>query len=427
MSASSVPPIHDSPFTIHDYDRLMDLRPLRHRDYSLLVTAQLVSTVGSMVTYAALPYHMYQLTRSSLAVGLLGLFELAALLSTAFVGGALADAVDRRRLGLVTVVALAVGSGTLVALALKTPSPWMLYGVAAWMSAMAALQRPSIQALVPMLVPKDEMSGAAALQMVVGSIAQIGGPALAGVVIARWGLADAYLLDVASYVIAFLLLAALRPTPPAEHAEPASLARVLEGFRYARSRQELIGTYVVDFVAMVFGMPLALFPALSERLGGVQALGMLYAAPAIGALIAGVTSQWTGRVTRHGRAVIVAAAIWGVAIIAFGLSSRLWPAVVCLAVAGGADAISAIFRLTIWNQTIPTSLRGRMASIEMVSYASGPQLGHVEAGLVAAAFGVTASVLSGGVLCVVGVIWCAFALPGFARYDARQFLAERRP
>jgi MFS family permease len=357
-------------------------------------------------------------------VGLLGLFELIALLSTAFIGGALADALDRRRMGMITDVALAAGSATLAALAATTASPWMLYAVAAWMSALAALQRPSLQALVPLFLAKDEMTGAAAQQLVSGSVAQIGGPALAGLIIARWGLADAYLLDVVSYVLAFFLLVALRPTPPGEHAETASLARVLEGFRYARSRQELIGTYVVDFVAMVFGMPLALFPALSERLGGVEALGMLYAAPAIGALIAGVTSQWTHQVTRHGRAVIVAAAVWGVAIVAFGLSSHLWPAVACLAIAGGADAVSAMFRLTIWNQTIPSALRGRLASIEMVSYASGPQLGHVEAGLVAAMVGVTASVISGGVLCVVGVIWCGFALPGFLRYDARSFLAN---
>jgi MFS family permease len=396
----------------------MDLRPLRHRDYRLLFTAQVVSAMGSMVTYAALPYHMYQLTRSSLAVGLLGLFELIALLSTAFIGGALADAVDRRRMGMMTDAALAAGSATLALLAATTASPWMLYAVAAWMSGVAALQRPSLQALVPRLLAKDEMSGAAALQMVAGSVAQIGGPAVAGVVIAGWGLSDAYLLDLASYVIGFALLAAVRPTPAGEYAEPATLARVLEGFRYARSRQELIGTYVVDFVAMVFGMPLALFPALSERFGGVQALGMLYSAPAIGALVASVTSFWTGRVTRHGRAVIVAAAVWGVAIIGFGLSSTLGLALLCLAIAGGADAISGVFRLTIWNQTIPDALRGRLASIEMVSYSSGPLLGHVEAGGVAALFGVTASVISGGALCVIGVIWCGVALPRFARYEA---------
>jgi MFS family permease len=401
----------------------MDLRPLRHRDYRLLFFAQVVSAMGTMVTYAALPYHMYQLTRSSLAVGLLGLFELIALLSTAFIGGALADAMDRRRMGLATDVALAAGSATLALLAATTAAPWMLYLVAAWMSALAALQRPSLRALVPLFLAHDEMTAAAALQMVSGSVAQIGGPALGGLVIARWGLSDAYLLDVLSYAVAFGLLAALRPTPPGEHAERASLARVLEGFRYARSRQELVGTYVVDFVAMVFGMPLALFPALSDRFGGAEALGVLYAAPAIGALIAGVTSGWTHRVHRHGRAVIVAAVVWGIAIVAFGLAGHLWPAVVCLAIAGGADAVSGMFRLTIWNQTIPRELRGRLASIEMVSYASGPQLGQVEAGLVAAMVGVTASVVSGGVLCVIGVIACGLALPGFARYDVRAFLA----
>jgi MFS family permease len=401
----------------------MDLRPLRHRDYRLLFFAQVVSAMGTMVTYAALPYHMYQLTRSSLAVGLLGLFELIALLSTAFIGGALADAMDRRRMGLATDVALAAGSATLALLAATTAAPWMLYLVAAWMAALAALQRPSLRALVPLFLAHDEMTAAAALQMVSGSVAQIGGPALGGLVIARWGLSDAYLLDVLSYAVAFGLLAALRPTPPGEHAERASLARVLEGFRYARSRQELVGTYVVDFVAMVFGMPLALFPALSDRFGGAEALGVLYAAPAIGALIAGVTSGWTHRVHRHGRAVIVAAVVWGIAIVAFGLAGHLWPAVVCLAIAGGADAVSGMFRLTIWNQTIPRELRGRLASIEMVSYASGPQLGQVEAGLVAAMVGVTASVVSGGVLCVIGVIACGLALPGFARYDVRAFLA----
>ena len=400
----------------------MDLTPLRHRDFRLLFTAQAISVMGTMVTYAALPYHMYRLTGSSLSVGLLGLAELIPLLATAFIGGALADAIDRRRMAMVTDVALAAGSGMLAFLATTVASPWMLYAVAAWMSGVAALQRPSLQALVPRLLSKDEMTGAAALQMVSGSTAMIGGPAIGGMVIARWGLPSAYMLDVVSYAIGFCLLALMKPTPPGESAEAPSVARVLEGFRYARSRQELMGTYIVDFVAMVFGMPLALFPAISERLGGVQALGMLYAAPAVGALLAGVTSRWTRRVHRHGIAVLVAAGWWGVAIIAFGLTSRLWPALAFLALAGAADAVSAMFRLTMWNQTIPDALRGRLASIEMVSYASGPLLGHVEAGGVAAAFGVTASVVSGGILCVAGVIGCGVWLPGFVRYDVRAFL-----
>jgi MFS family permease len=403
----------------------MDLRPLRNPQYRLLVTAQLVSTLGSMVTYAALPYHMYRLTGSSLRVGLLGGAELMALLATAFVGGALADAVDRRRMGIVTDVFLAAGSGTLAWLALRSSSAWTLYLVAAWMSAFSSLQRPSLQAIGAKLLDKDQMSGAAALQMVGGSGAMIIGPAIAGIVIASWGLPWAYVIDLASYVAALALLLALPPMAPADDAERPSVDGVLEGFRYARSRQELIGTYVVDFTAMVFGMPIALFPALSEHFGGAQALGMLYAAPAVGTMIAGITSRWTKRVVRHGLAVLVAAGIWGVAIIAFGMSDRLWPALFFLAVAGGADAISAVFRLTMWNQTIPDALRGRLASIELVSYASGPLLGHVEAGMVAAAFGVTASVISGGALCVLGVVGCGFALPGFTRYDARKWLTER--
>jgi MFS family permease len=322
-------------------------------------------------------------------------------------------------------VFLAAGSATLALLAVRAAAPWMLYLVAAWMSAFSALQRPSMQAIGAKLLDTDEMSAGAALQMVGGSGAMIAGPAIGGIIISTWGLSWAYGFDVASYIASFVLLLGLSAMPPAADAEQPSIDGVIEGFRYARSRQELIGTYVVDFTAMVFGMPIALSPALADRFGGVRVLGMLYAAPAVGTMIAGATSSWTHRVTRHGRAVMVAAAVWGVAIVAFGMSRTLWPALFFLALAGGADAISAVFRLTLWNQTIPDELRGRLASIELVSYSSGPLLGHVEAGGVAAAFGLTASVISGGVLCVAGVLACALALPGFSRYDARAWFAAK--
>jgi MFS family permease len=396
----------------------MDLHPLRHRDYRLLFAGQTVSLFGSMITYAVLPYHMYQLTGSSLAVGLLGLAELVPLLLTAFVGGALADAVDRRRLGIWTDVALASGSAALIVVASTGGAPWMLYATAAWMSGVAALQRPTLESLVVRLLPRDDMPGAAALSMFRGSLAMIAGPAVGGLLIASIGLAPTYAADAISYGCSLVCLALMRPAPPAADAEAPSFRAVAEGLRYARSRQELVGTYVVDFIAMVFGMPLALFPAMAERFGGPTALGALYSAPAVGALIASVTSRWTRLVSRHGLAVMVAASVWGAAIVLFGLCSGLWAAVFWLAVAGGADAVSGIFRMTMWNQTIPDALRGRLASIELVSYSSGPLLGHFEAGLVAAAFGVTASVISGGVLCIVGVIGCGIALPRFVRYDA---------
>ena len=405
----------------------MDLRPLRrHRDFRALFAAQFVSFLGTMVTYVALPYQMFHLTGSSLKVGLLGLAELLPLLVTAFLGGALADTVDRRRLILATEVGLAVGSGALALTALAAQPPiWVLYAIAAWMSALNGLQRPSLEALSPRLVDADEIPALASLTAFRGSVVMIAGPALGGALIAAAGLGSAYLFDVLTYVFSFFAIRAIRAALPREEStEGPSLRGVLDGFRYARSRQELIGTYVVDFVAMVFGMPLALFPAIAAALGGPRALGFLYATPAVGALLASLTSRWTPRVHRHGLAVMLAATVWGLAIVGFGLSGHIVPALLFLALAGGADAVSGMFRMTLWNQTIPDSFRGRLAGIEMISYMSGPLLGNVEAGMIAAAFDVKVSVISGGVLCVIGVLLCALFLPRFLSYDARAWKGE---
>ena len=399
----------------------MDFGPLvRHRDYRWLFAAQFVSFMGSMVTYVALPYQVYRLTGSSFAVGLLGLAELVPLLTTAFIGGALADALDRRRVVLAADVGLAAGCAFLAGNALLArPMVWPLFAAAAWMSALSGLQRPSLEAITPRLVDKAELATVATLSTLRGSIGMITGPAIGGMLLASAGLASTYGVDLATYAFSFAAIRAIRALPPPEGAESPSLERLREGFRYARSRQELIGTYVVDFVAMVFGMPLALFPALSDQLGGPRALGLLYTAPAVGALFATLTGRWTTRVRRHGLGVLLAATVWGIGIVAFGFSRSIGPAFAFLALAGGADCVSGIFRSTLWNQTIPDALRGRLAAIEMVSYMSGPLLGHVEAGAVAAAFGVRASVVSGGVLCIAGVAVCATLLPRFVGYVAR--------
>jgi MFS family permease len=219
----------------------------------------------------------------------------------------------------------------------------------------------------------------------------------------------------------------MRSVPPPLDAPPVSLSSIAEGVRYAWSREELLGTYGVDMIAMFFGMPMALFPAIAERFGGADVLGLLYAAPAVGALLATVTSGWVGRVHRHGLAIVVAASVWGAAIVGFGLAPSLGLALAALAVAGGADMVSGMFRMTIWNQTIPDRLRGRLAGIEQVSYTSGPLLGNLEAGVVASLASVRASVVSGGVLCVVGVVLAAIALPAFRRYDARASRSDSPP
>jgi MFS family permease len=399
----------------------IDTGPLRRRrDFRLLWIGQGVSFFGSMITYVAIPYQAYQLSGSSLVVGLLGLAELVPLLAAAFIGGALADAFDRRRLMQLTELSFAAASLVLVANALLPhPHLWVLFVMSALLATLDGLQRPSLDALTPRLVERDELVAAGALDSFRMTIGMIAGPALGGVLVATAGVPATYAVDTATFAASLTALRMMRAVPPPPEAEPPSLERILEGLRYAGSRPELMGTYVVDIVAMFFGMPMALFPAVASHLGGAGVLGLLYAAPAVGSLIATVTSGWAARVHRHGAAVCIAAAIWGVGIVGFGLAPNLALALLGLIVAGGADMLSGIFRGTIWNQTIPDHLRGRLAGIEQVSYSTGPLLGNVESGAVASLAGVRASIISGGVLCVAGVAVAILALPAFWRYDNR--------
>jgi MFS family permease len=399
----------------------MDLRPLRrHRDFRLLFIGNSISFFGGMMTYVALPYQTYRLSGSTLAVGLLGLTELVPLLLFAFLGGALADAVDRKWMVRLTELLIALATGALLVNALLPHSAlWAVYAIAAMMSGLDALQRPSLDAMIPRLVDRDELTAAAALNSVGSGLGQVVGPAVGGVLIATVGLPGAYLIALLTFSAPLTALTLMKASPPPTDAARPSIRRVVEGIRYARGRPELIGTYVVDMTAMFFGMPTALFPALAPHYGGPGVLGLLYAAPAAGSLIAGLTSGWAGRVHRHGRAVILAAAGWGAAIALFGLVNSLPFALFFLTLAGAADEVSGIFRGTIWNQTIPDNLRGRLAAIEMLSYASGPSLGNLESGTVASLVGVRASVVSGGLLCVIGVALLAAALPAFRAYDGR--------
>ena len=401
----------------------IDVTPLRrHRDFRLLFISRFVSFFGSMITVVAFPYQVYQLTHSVLLVGLLGVFEFAAILAVAFVGGALADARDRRSMVLGSEVALMACSLLLAAnAALAHPQVWLLFVVSTAWGALDALQRPSLDAMLPRLVAKNELAAAAALGSFRSTLGQILGPALGGILVAVIGLSFTYLVDVGTFVVGLVCLWLMRAVPPPADAERPSLRRIVEGLRYARSRQELLGTYFVDMIAMFFGMPMALFPAIAQVFGGARVLGLLYAAPAVGSFVFSATSGWTGRVHRHGMGVIVAATVWGLAVIGFGFAPSLWLAVGFLAIAGAADMMSGVFRSVIWNQTIPDSLRGRLASIEMITYTSGPALGNFEAGAVAALFSVRISIVSGGVLCVVGCLIAAAALPAFRAYDGRRY------
>jgi MFS family permease len=246
----------------------------------------------------------------------------------------------------------------------------------------------------------------------------IGGPAIGGFLVVTFGAALAYSVDLFTFIVSLIALALMQAVPPPAEADRPGLKSIIEGLRYARSRQELLGTYLVDMNAMFFGIPMALFPAIAENYGGAS-VGFLYAAPAAGSLVVSLMLGWTERVRRHGLAVGIAAACWGLAIVAFGFAGRLWVALLCLAVAGASDMISGVFRMIIWNQTIPDHLRGRLAGIELISYHTGPMLGNAESGIVASIFGIRTTVVSGGILCVLGTGLLLLALPGFRTYDAR--------
>ena len=398
----------------------LDVGPLRrHREFRLLYTGQAVSFAGSMITFVAIPFQVYDLTGSTFVVGLLGLAEIAPLLVTALIGGALADAHDRRKLVLIADATLLVLSLALVANALlDEPQVWVLFVVAAGMSAAGGLQRPALDSMVPRLVTREELPAAAALEGFRGNAGQIAGPALGGILIAGAGLGATYAVDAASFMASLIALARMRAVPPPPDAAPPSVARIAEGWRYARSRQDLMGTYLVDINAMLFAMPVALFPAVAERFGGAEVLGLLFAAGPAGAFLLTLASGWTRRVTRHGRAVAVSAALGGAAVALFGIAESLPLAIAFLALAGAADMSSGIFRATIWNQTIPDSLRGRLAGIEQLSYSIGPTLGQTQSGGLAALTSVRTSLVAGGALCVAGTIALCALLPRFWHYDA---------
>jgi len=269
-------------------------------------------------------------------------------------------------------------------------------------------------------VRHDELPAAVSLSSLGMQVGMLVGPALGGLVIGTAGVAPAYGIDVAGLVVATLLFMAMRAYPPTDASNPPSLAGIVEGIRYAVGRRDLLGTYLIDIVAMVMAMPIVLFPAYAKDVfHQPSALGLLYTAEGVGSLLATLTSGWAGRFHHHGRAVVVASICWGGSIALAGLSPTVWLALVFLVAAGASDMVSGIFRGTIWHQTIPDDKRGRLAGIEMLSYSLGPLGGQVRSGLVADATTVRTAIVSGGVLCMVGVAATGLWLRDFWRYDDR--------
>ncbi|MER7046613.1 MFS transporter [Streptomyces jumonjinensis] len=399
---------------------LPDLSPWRSsRDFRLLWVQGLIAHFGSAMAMIALPLQIKDLTGSPLAVGAMGAVELVPLIVFGLYGGALADAADRRKLIIGTEAGLGVLAVILLVNAmLPEPMLWPLYVVAAGVSAMAGLQRPALDALIARIVPHDQMTAAAALNNLRWQLGGIAGPAAAGLVVAYAGHAPAYGITLAGFAVSVLMCLRLAPAPAAHDAEKPSLRGIAEGARYAASRPVLLGTYAIDLVAMIFAFPLAIFPFLADDLDAEWSLGLMFAAISFGSVLLSAMSGWTTRVRRHGLLVVYGAAVWGLAIAAAGWFDNIWLVLVCLALAGAGDTLSGLGRMTIWNQTIPDELRGRLAGIEVLSYSVGPQLGQVRSGAMAGWTGTRAAIWSGGVVCVAGVALLTAALPKLLRYDA---------
>jgi MFS family permease len=300
----------------------------------------------------------------------------------------------------------------------------LIFVVAAAMSACNGFHRPALDAMTPRLVDREDLTAVSALNFFRFSISSIGGPALGGVCMAALGYPLTYTIDVISFLVSLISLAAIRKMPPSDRSARPGIQSIVEGLKYAISRPELIGTYIVDIVAMTFAMPMALFPSMAVAWGGATAAGWLYSAMSFGSLFTTIFSGWTSKVNRHGAAVVIAAAVWALAIVFVGFSTSLPLAVFCLALAGAADSVSGVFRGTIWNETIPGDLRGRLAGVEMISYLSGPLLGNARAGWIASISSNRISVVSGGLTCLVGVLLCVPLLPAFWKYRAERRIVE---
>jgi hypothetical protein len=401
----------------------VDVSPLRaSRDFRLLVAGQVVSNLGTQAALVALPYQIYVVSHSPTLVGLLGAFELGPMIVVSLLGGALADRADRRRVLAAAQIGVIAAAAALAAAAFSGNPPVLLILILGGVLAgSAALDSVTRSAIIPGVLPPDQLRSGLALNYGLYQVTGIIGPALGGLLIAALNVGSAYALDAISCLGMLFAALAIAPQPPhATGPPPRVLASIAEGLRFVRSNGALSGSFAIDLVAMTFGMPRSLFAVLSLSLyhAGAGGTGLLYAAISAGGTLAVLTSGWVSHARRLGRIVIFMVLGWGAAIAAMGLVRSIVPAIVLLAAAGYADSVSAFCRSTINQMVTPDALRGRMSSVFSLVVTSGPRLGDIESGVVAGVVSASFSVLSGGLACVAGVGAVVLAFPELAAYDA---------
>lgn len=401
-----------------------DITPLRESPaFRRLFVGQAVSLIGAQVTQVAVPLQVYAITKSSLDVGLIGLASFFPLLVFGLYGGAIADAVDRRKLLVLTSTATMLLSVVLLAQAVAhLDQLWLLYLCVVVQSGFAAVGTPTRGAIVPFLVGRRRLPAANTLIYGSFQLAVILGPLIAGVTVSAGGFGAAYSVDVATFVAAFYAAVRLPPMRPDGARRSASLSAVAEGLRFLSVRPVLLMTFLVDINAMLLSSPRALFPALASGHfgGGAHTAGLLYAAPGVGAILATVVGGLIARVHRQGIGITASIAVWAVAITAFGLSSALWLALLMLAVAGAADTVSAVYRSTMLQVATPNAMQGRLQGVYSVVVTGGTRLGDVRAGAVASVVSPQVSLVAGGIACLAGLALLVARVPAFMRYDARR-------
>lgn len=401
----------------------LDLTPLTESPaYRALWIGQTVSLIGTNMRVVAVPWQVYGLTRSVVAVGLIGLVEVVPLIVFSIIGGTIADRTERKALILRMQFGLMAAAAALAVVALMEKPPlYAIYVLVAVSSTFSAIERPARTAILPSIIGEAKMASALALRQVAFQTTQIVGPAIGGILIASFDIAWVYFIDAATYLAALVAMRWIPTVQPEVNPEQTPLQAMKEGLQFAVKTRVILWIFVIDLIAMIFGMPRAVFPALAQNTFNSDATGagLLYSAPAAGALIGALMSGWVKRIHRHGLAVIVAVFIWGAAITLAGLSLfSLVLTLVFFAIAGAADVISAVFRGTMLIEATPDHLRGRVSAINLMVVIGGPRVGDVEAGLVAGAIGAPGSVVVGGLACLLGTAALAAWAPALRDYRA---------
>ncbi|RKT52346.1 MFS transporter [Saccharothrix australiensis] len=401
----------------------IDTRPLRIKAFRRLWLSTVITAVGSQLTAVAVPKQVYDVTGSSGWVGVAAGVALVPLLVFGLWGGAVADVVDRRKLLVVTNAGIAVTSVLLwLQAAFDTRSVWVVIALLGLQQVFFAANSPARTASIARLVPEDQIPAAVALNSTVMMFGGVFGPMLAGALMPVVGLSTLYLVDAVALTLTIWAVWKLPPLPPLDGvSRRPALADVVDGFRYLALQKVLLASFLLDIIAMVFGMPRALFPEMAEEtfgdpVGGGLALGWLFAAIPLGAMVCGLASGWTSRVHRHGVGVVVSIVAWGLAMVGFGMSHALWLAVVFLAIGGAADMISMVFRSAILQSAATDEMRGRMQGVFIVVVAGGPRLADLLHGTTGAVVGAGAATAWGGVAVVVATVLAVVAIPSFWRY-----------